>query len=134
MQVSLLRDQALDRVDAERLDQLVLEVAVADEEAEGLHGLAVEVGAESGPLEPAGPAPLVIHVAETEQLEAEAVGAQTPQLRLEPASAAQRHHRDSLRVEVASGAARHRPHRGGVGDAFDQDRLLHDSYFIHSRA
>jgi hypothetical protein len=68
----------------------------------------------------------VIHVAETEQLEAQAVGAETPQVRLEPASAAQRHHRDSLRVEVASGAARHRLHRGGVGDAFDQDCLLHD--------
>src|SRR5947208_4498572 len=44
-------EDALHRLDAEATDQLVLQVTLADEEAEPLHPCAVEVGADTGPLE-----------------------------------------------------------------------------------
>ena len=50
-ELTLAVDDPLHRIGAERTDELVLEVDVADVEAERLHGVAIEARAEAGPLE-----------------------------------------------------------------------------------
>src|SRR5206468_1463397 len=66
-EITLSRDDLFHRRRTEGADQLVLQVRDADVETQSLHIDATEVGAETGPLEPAPEVALLCGVAETRQ-------------------------------------------------------------------
>src|SRR5918996_3704395 len=101
-QLALGGDDLLDRVRAERADQLVLEVLDAHVEAECLHAGAGEAGSEAFALEPAPEFVLLARVAEPRQLHAEPPRAEPVQKRADRLRAAHRQDRDALGFEVTA--------------------------------
>ena len=75
-EVALRVDDVFDRGDAERADQLFLEICDADEEAQPLHLRASEIGAEAGPFETAPEIPLLAGVVEARQPDVETLRAE----------------------------------------------------------
>jgi lipoyl(octanoyl) transferase len=119
--VALRLDDLLDALRPEGADQLVLEIRVAHVEAEALHGRAVEVAAETGPLERTPEVTLLGSVAETGQPD---VAPPRPELDEEASDrlgAADRHHEDVLGGEIAALAFGERFEREPVADPLDED-------------
>jgi kynurenine formamidase len=106
-----------DCVGAVGADELVLEVDVADVEAERLHVVAREASAEAGTLERPGVAPLFPGVAEAGDTESTRSVEKTP----ERLGAADRHDLHALQVEMTPQASCQRLERDAVTDSLDED-------------
>ena len=83
-------------------DQLILEVSDADVETEPLHVVSGQVRPETGPLEAAPEVVLLLHVAETGQLERLASGAVQLEEAPDRLGASHRDDDDPFRFEVAA--------------------------------
>src|SRR5215471_62744 len=116
-------DDPLHRRDAERADELVLQVRDAHVEAQPLHVGAGERGAEAGLLQAAAEVALLSGVAEARQPEIGRGRAQATQVVPDVRGASHRHDGDALGIEVPSAAPGQRLERALVADALDeQDR------------
>ena len=120
-QVSLGRDNLLDGVRAERADQLVLEIGVADEEAERFEVLARQRRAEARVLETAAELPLLAGVAETAEPEPEPARSVELDEAADRLRAADRQDDDPFRLEIASPALGQRLEREAVTQPLDED-------------
>ena len=123
-EVPLGFDDAFDRGDAKRADQLFLEIRDAHVEAQPLQLRAIEVGAEACPLEPASEVPLLAGVVEAGQPEVETLPAEPIQEPSDGLRAADRDDRDALGVEIPALPLRESLERSLVAEPFDQhDRI-----------
>jgi kynurenine formamidase len=120
------RNDRLDPLRTEGTDQLVLEISVADEEAQRLQIRPRQIRAHSGALERTRVAPLLARVAETGDPDVARTG-QEPSERLR---AADRHDRDALGVEVTTAARGQSLERYAIADSLDEDNGfgVHDPY------
>ncbi len=105
-QLRLRVDDVLDRLGAERTDQLVLEVCDADVEAERLPVSANEAGTEPGPFHTARDAPFLVGVAEYGELDGALLRTEALQVSTDVRRAAHRDDSDALPCEVASPSGR----------------------------
>ena len=117
-------DDLFDRVDAERADQLVLEIGDAHEEAERPHRLRVErpaeAGADAGRFQRVPEEVDLALVAQSRQPEVRPVRTEPLEESPDVRRAAHRHDLDVFRTEVAAPAPRERLHRVLVTRALDQ--------------
>ena len=111
-------------VGAERADQLVLEVRIADVEAEALHVGPREVGAEPGPLETASEVALLGRVAEPCEPDVQPLRAEPPQEPADRLRTADRHDGNALGTEIPASS---------LGECL-HCRLIADSFHEHDRA
>ena len=120
-QLALGGDDLLDGRDAERADELVLEVLDAGVEAEALHGRPGEIGAEAGPFQAPLDGPLLARVVEARQPDVEPP---RPEPLEEPADglgAADGLDGDALGGEIAAAPGRERLERVPIALPFDED-------------
>ena len=129
-EVSLRLGHRFDGGDAERPDQLRLQIGDADVEAEPFHARAIEIGAETGPLQAAAELALLARVTEAGQLRSEA--RETLQDTSNRLRTADRHDRDPFRSEVAAAALGERFERDPVADTFDEHNGLMRLLFVCS--
>jgi predicted metal-dependent enzyme (double-stranded beta helix superfamily) len=124
----VLGDELLHAAGAERADQLVLEVGLADVEAERLHPGARELRAEAGALERALEVAFLAGVHEAGDLDA----VEAPEETADRLRSADRHDGDALGREVAATAVGERLDRDPVAGALDEDdgTRLHVSYLL----
>src|SRR4051794_20365669 len=125
-QLALRVDDLLDRVDAERADQLVLEVGDA----------AAGLWAEPRALEAAAEIVFLARVAQAGERDVEAARAEALQLARDRLGAADRHHAHTLRGEIAAASAGERLDGRLVAQSFDEHdgTQLHDRIFAKPRA
>ena len=119
-ELTLGGDDPPDGLDAERPDQLVLEVRLADVEAEPLHARSREVGAEPGPFETAPEPGLLTGVAEAGEPEVEAGRAVVVEEPPDRRGTADGHDGDALRGEVPAPAPGERLDGELIADALDE--------------
>jgi SpoVK/Ycf46/Vps4 family AAA+-type ATPase/predicted metal-dependent enzyme (double-stranded beta helix superfamily) len=137
-EVAVLGDELLDAGGAEGADELVLEVGLADVEAERLHPGAGQLRAAAGALEGTLEVALLARVHETREPDAvEAAQEASDRLR-----ASDRHDRHAFGREVAAAPLGERLDRDPVADALDEDdgtrlhvpylpdRMLVDEYVL----
>ena len=120
-EVSLGLGDPLHGLGAVGADQLLLQVSDADIEAQLLHVVAREAGAQAYPLESSAEVALLAGVTETRQRDVESL---RPELRKESPDglcAADRHDRDALGVEIAATPLGECFERTLVADSFDED-------------
>jgi hypothetical protein len=115
-------DHAFDRRCAERADQLVFEIGVANEETQRLCGRAREAGTEPAMLETAQHMALLAHVVQAGERHAQTACADCVDKVAEVGHAADRHDDDALGAKITSVPLRQRLDGGLVTPAFDQDR------------
>jgi hypothetical protein len=101
-ELAVLGEDALDGVGAEGADELVLQVGVAHEEPETLHGFSRQVRAEPSTLESAAEGVLLARVAESGEPHVPSLGREAREEGAERLCAADRHDGDTLGVEVVS--------------------------------
>ncbi len=123
----------LDRRGAMGPNQLVLEIPDADVEAEPLHVGPGQVRTEAGPLEAPPELVLLLHVAETGQLEALAARAVQLEEAADRLGASHRDDSDALRCEVATLPLGERLDRVPVAHSLDEDhRSGVEFHMLHS--
>src|SRR5439155_1022918 len=123
----------------ERADQLVLQVCVADVEAESLHVGARRRRAETGPAERAPEVPLLSGVTETCELRVQAARAEALQEPSDALGTTDRHDRDSFGREVSAQALRQRLECDLIARSFDHDdrtrfEIVHMDVLAEARA
>src|SRR5262245_57669814 len=119
-QVAVLLDDALDDLRPERADELVLEVGVADEEAEQFHAVPREVCPETRVLQAPPEAALLAHVAEPGEREVETRWAVEVERAADCLRAADRDDRDALRRKVPPASVGKRLERDAVAEPLDE--------------
>jgi ubiquinone/menaquinone biosynthesis C-methylase UbiE len=132
-ELSLGVDDPLHGGGAQGPDQLVFQVGDADVEAEPLHLGAIEVGAESRPLEPPSELALLRGVAKAPQPHVEPVWPETVQELRDRLRAADRHDRDTLGLEVPATPLRKRLESVLVARPFDEHDRVNSLLLVHRR-
>src|SRR5581483_1261994 len=125
-QVAVFREQRLDARRAHRPYQLVLEIRVADEEAEPLHSGArgprpPRTRPEPGPLERPAEVTFLARVAEARDRQPEPVRTEALERPPDRLRSADRHDRDAFRRQVAAKTSGERLERDPVADPFGED-------------
>ncbi len=119
-EITLSVDDLLDGGRAVSADQLVLEVGLADVEAQPLQVGASEVGAEAGALEAAPEVAFLRGVTETRELEVASLRAVETQEPSDGLGAADRHNGNALGLEIATAALGERLQGLLVARPFDE--------------
>ncbi len=119
-QLTLALDDALDGVDTEGADELVLEVTVAHEESECLQLLARQVVAEAGTLQSATESRLLPCVAEATHVQVPSAWSVMLDVSGDVGRATDRHDRHPGAGEVEVSSRRQRLQRGEVAEALDE--------------
>jgi hypothetical protein len=132
-ELTLRRDDLLHGGRAERADQLVLEVRLADVETEPFHVGASELGAEPGLLQASPKVALLAYVTEARQLDVQSLRAESAQKASDRLRAAHGHDGHALGVEVTTTPLRQRRDSALVADPFDEDDGLHDAGIVMTR-
>ena len=114
-------DDLHDGVDAERPDQLVLEVGLADVEPDPLHPRPCQIGAETGALQPAPEQALLGGVAQPGQPEVQTGRSDHRQETSDVGGSADRHDGDAFLVEAPSPAPGEGFQRHLVTDALGEN-------------
>jgi hypothetical protein len=128
-EVTIGVDDLFHRGGAESTDQLVLEICDAHVETQALQVDAREVGAETGPLEPAPELALLCGVTETRHPDVEPLRAVPVQESSDRLRAADRHDGNALGVEIPTAALSECFERTLVADPFDEhDRSQVDAF------
>jgi hypothetical protein len=109
---------------AERADQLILQVCLADVETESFHAGPSEVGAEAGPLEATLEVALLARVAESSKSHVEAPGTKTIQEASDVPGSPDGHDGNALGFEVPASAPGQGFEGELVADPFDKHRRL----------
>jgi kynurenine formamidase len=117
------RNDRLDPLRTEGTDQLVLEISVADEEAQRLQVRPRQIRADAGAFERPRVAPFLTRVAETRDADVARPLQKSPE-RLRPAD---RHDRDALGIEVTTATCGERLERDAVADPLDEN----DGFRVH---
>jgi hypothetical protein len=115
-ELSLRRYHLLHRGDAQRTDQLVLEVGDADEEAGP-----GEVRTQASPLQAAPEIALLRRVAQAGHRDVEPVRAEPVEETSDVRGTAHRHHGDAFGGQVVAATDGQRVHRSGVAQPLDKD-------------
>jgi len=90
--------------DAERADQLILQISDAYKETESFHVGACQRGAETGPLEPAPEVALLSGVTEARESEVQPLGTVPIEEASDVGRTPHRHDRHTLRIEISAAA------------------------------
>ena len=117
--LTLLFDHLLHCRDAQRPDQLVLEIGIADEEAQPL-----QVETEAGPRKSAPEPERLSCIAQAGQSEVRTSRAEPIEKAPDVRRPAHRHDGDSLRVKIAPGAGGQRLDGALVTDTLDEDHRV----------
>ena len=120
-QLPMLLDDPDDRLDPERAHELVLEVLLADVEPQLLETRASEVRAEPGALEASGEGVLLARVAEAGEPHVEPARAEPRERGADRMGAADWHHGNAVRLQVATTTSGEGLDGALVADALDED-------------
>jgi TfoX N-terminal domain len=112
---------------ADRPDELVLEVGIADVEAEAFHVVSCQVRPEAGPFETAPEFTLLSGIAKAGEREVQSPRAEPLQEPSDRLCAADRHDGDALRIEITTTALSQRFQRELVADSLDEYDRTHGS-------
>src|SRR4051794_15337629 len=120
-EIAVRRDDALHGVAPQSANQFVLEIGLADVEAERLHAFACDLCAEGAALEPAAELAFLAGVAEPRERQTEPTRPVEVERAADRLRAADRHDGDAFGGEVAAAARGQRLERDAVADPFDED-------------